>query len=150
VCFAIALAVFGSIGGCLIFTGVCFAVKLVLFYFHERIWHQIAWGKSMEQRCIEPYERGESARLSDVIDELRTEMHKRGVVAIFNGRRVVGFPAVAGYERIARLSGIKAPTVTYANDRYGRTGILSAGQRLELSCDADHPTIIDVVDTSAA
>ena len=46
VCFALAYLVFGSLGGCAIFTLVCFAVKLVLFLVHERLWHQIPWGKT--------------------------------------------------------------------------------------------------------
>ena len=27
---------FGNIGGCAVFTAVCFIVKLILFYYHER------------------------------------------------------------------------------------------------------------------
>lgn len=38
---------FGNWGNCLLFTGVCFIVKLTLFYFHERAWHQIPYGKRM-------------------------------------------------------------------------------------------------------
>ncbi len=45
VCFGMAFAVFGNIGGCAIFTLVCFTVKLALFFVHERLWHQISWGK---------------------------------------------------------------------------------------------------------
>jgi uncharacterized membrane protein len=45
VCFVLAYAMFGNIGGCLIFTGIAFVVKLILFYYHERIWHQVEWGK---------------------------------------------------------------------------------------------------------
>jgi adenylylsulfate kinase len=45
VCFGLAYATFGNIGGCAIFTAVCFLVKLVLFYYHERLWHQIPFGK---------------------------------------------------------------------------------------------------------
>ena len=45
VCFGLAVAVFGNIGGCLTFTVICFLVKLILFYFHERLWHQCDWGK---------------------------------------------------------------------------------------------------------
>ena len=26
-------------------TAVCFVVKLILFYYHERVWHQIPFGK---------------------------------------------------------------------------------------------------------
>jgi len=45
VCFGLAVAVFGNIGGCLTFTLICFVVKLFLFYGHERLWHQIPFGK---------------------------------------------------------------------------------------------------------
>jgi uncharacterized membrane protein len=45
VCLALAYAIFGNLGGCLVFTGVCFVVKLLLFYGHERLWHQLDWGK---------------------------------------------------------------------------------------------------------
>jgi len=45
VCFGMAYAVFGNIGGCAVFTLVCFMVKLILFFFHERLWHQFDWGK---------------------------------------------------------------------------------------------------------
>ena len=37
---------FGNLGGCAVFTGLCFVVKLILFYWHERAWHQIQWGKN--------------------------------------------------------------------------------------------------------
>ena len=46
VCFGLAYATFGNLGGCAIFTGVCFVVKLILSYWHERAWHQIQWGKN--------------------------------------------------------------------------------------------------------
>jgi len=45
VCFGLAYATFGNLGGCAVFTGVCFLVKLILFYYHERMWHQIPFGK---------------------------------------------------------------------------------------------------------
>ena len=45
-CFGLAYATFGNVGGCVIFTGVCFVVKLILLYWHERAWHQIQWGKN--------------------------------------------------------------------------------------------------------
>ncbi len=45
VCFALAYAMFGNLGGCAAFTGICMVVKLVLFYYHERLWHQVSWGK---------------------------------------------------------------------------------------------------------
>jgi adenylylsulfate kinase len=45
VCLAMAYATFGNLSGCVIFTVVCFFVKLALFYGHERLWHQISYGK---------------------------------------------------------------------------------------------------------
>jgi len=45
VCLGLAYAIFGDFGGCLVFTAVCFAVKLVLFYYHDSLWHRIRWGK---------------------------------------------------------------------------------------------------------
>jgi uncharacterized membrane protein len=48
VCFGIAYTTFGNLGGCAVFTLVCFIVKLILFYYHERIWHRIRWGKNHE------------------------------------------------------------------------------------------------------
>lgn len=49
VCFGIAYMMFGNIGGCAIFTAICFIVKLILFYGHERIWHQLRWGKNHDE-----------------------------------------------------------------------------------------------------
>lgn len=46
VCFALAYAIFGNLGGCAVFTLICLVVKLILFYYHERIWHQVQWGKT--------------------------------------------------------------------------------------------------------
>lgn len=46
VCFALAYMTFGNLGGCAVFTLICFIVKLVLFYWHERAWHQVRWGKT--------------------------------------------------------------------------------------------------------
>ena len=43
--FSIAYLMFGNLGGCVVFTGICFVVKLILFYWHERAWHQVGWGK---------------------------------------------------------------------------------------------------------
>jgi len=48
VCFVLAYMMFGNIGGCAIFTVIAFVVKLFLFYEHERVWHQIRWGKNGE------------------------------------------------------------------------------------------------------
>jgi len=45
VCFGLAYLIFGDVGGCAIFTIICFIIKLFLFYEHERIWHQISYGK---------------------------------------------------------------------------------------------------------
>jgi uncharacterized membrane protein len=43
--FGIAYLMFGNFGSCAAYTAVCFVVKLLLFYEHERIWHQIPFGK---------------------------------------------------------------------------------------------------------
>ena len=40
VCFGLAYVMFGNLGDCAIFTVIAIAVKLVLFYGHERIWEQ--------------------------------------------------------------------------------------------------------------
>jgi len=45
VCGGLAYGWFGDFTSCAAFTLVCFAVKLLLFYWHERIWHQVCWGK---------------------------------------------------------------------------------------------------------
>jgi len=45
VCFTLAYAMFGNIGGCVMFTIIAFVVKLAMFYGHERLWHRITWGK---------------------------------------------------------------------------------------------------------
>ena len=36
---------FGNFCTCLTFTLICFVVKLILFFFHERAWHQCDWGR---------------------------------------------------------------------------------------------------------
>jgi len=43
--FGLAWSMFGSLGTCVVFAGVSFTMKLVLFYEHERLWHQCQWGK---------------------------------------------------------------------------------------------------------
>jgi uncharacterized membrane protein len=45
VCLGLAYIMFGNFGGCLVFTGIAFLVKLVLFYYHDLIWSRINWGK---------------------------------------------------------------------------------------------------------
>ena len=45
VCFALAYLMFGNIGGCIVFSLVCFFLKLVMFYYHERAWSRVSWGK---------------------------------------------------------------------------------------------------------
>ena len=37
----LAYVCFGSIGNCLVFTGVTLLIKLVMFYYHERIWENL-------------------------------------------------------------------------------------------------------------
>jgi len=36
---------FGNVGGCAVFTLICFGLKLLMYYYHERLWHQVTWGK---------------------------------------------------------------------------------------------------------
>ncbi len=44
-CFGLAWVIFGNIGTCVQFALIAFFMKLGLFYIHERIFHQISWGK---------------------------------------------------------------------------------------------------------
>jgi uncharacterized membrane protein len=30
------------------FAAFCLVIKLCLFYYHERAWHQVSWGKSLD------------------------------------------------------------------------------------------------------
>ena len=43
--FGLAWLIFGRVTVCLMFAAICFAVKSVLYYIHERIWHQFPYGK---------------------------------------------------------------------------------------------------------
>jgi adenylylsulfate kinase len=43
--FGLALAIFGDVTVCTVFFIIGFILKLALFYVHERIWHQVQWGK---------------------------------------------------------------------------------------------------------
>ena len=47
VCFGLAFVMFGNIGGCIIFSLMCFVLKLVMFYYHERVWSRVSWGKKL-------------------------------------------------------------------------------------------------------
>jgi uncharacterized membrane protein len=47
VTFGIAWLIFGHIVECVLFAAICFVVKSVLFYSHERVWHQISYGKKV-------------------------------------------------------------------------------------------------------
>lgn len=40
VCFFIAYMIFGNIGECLVFTLACVVLKVVGYYWHERIWER--------------------------------------------------------------------------------------------------------------
>ena len=59
--FALAWLFFGRVNECLIFAGLCFAVKSVLFYSHERMWHQISYGKKLNRGQKEEEEEEEEA-----------------------------------------------------------------------------------------
>ena len=43
--FGLAWLMFGNLGTCVAFAGTSYVMKLILFYHHERIWHQIPYGK---------------------------------------------------------------------------------------------------------
>ncbi len=43
--FGLAYFMFGNICDCATFGVVCFVVKTIIFYFHERLWNHIAYGK---------------------------------------------------------------------------------------------------------
>lgn len=45
ICLGLAYLMFGNFGGCLIFTGICFILKLGLFYYHDELWDNIPFGK---------------------------------------------------------------------------------------------------------
>lgn len=54
----LAFAVFGHIGACVIFVVICFTVKSILFYLHERIWHQISYGKRYDETITKSETKG--------------------------------------------------------------------------------------------
>lgn len=35
----------GSVRTSIELTSICFGVKIIFFFLHERLWHQIRWGK---------------------------------------------------------------------------------------------------------
>lgn len=43
--FGLAWLMFGQIRACIVFASVSYIMKLLMFYLHERIWHQCQWGK---------------------------------------------------------------------------------------------------------
>lgn len=43
--FALAYVMFGNVALCLVFFLISFVLKLAMFYAHERLWHQVRWGK---------------------------------------------------------------------------------------------------------
>jgi uncharacterized membrane protein len=43
--FVLAYAMFGNVALCLVFFSISFVLKLLMFYLHERVWHQVQWGK---------------------------------------------------------------------------------------------------------
>lgn len=44
--FWLAWIMFGQVNTCILFASISFGMKLVLFYGHERVWHQVKWGKN--------------------------------------------------------------------------------------------------------
>ena len=45
ICLWFAYWMFGNFGSCLMFTGICIALKLCLFLVHDELWHQISFGR---------------------------------------------------------------------------------------------------------
>ncbi len=41
----LAFGMFGNLDLCMVFGFISYLMKLIMFYYHERIWHQIDWGK---------------------------------------------------------------------------------------------------------
>ena len=41
----LAWLMFGNIGACITFSFIAYFMKLGLFYFHDRFWHTVKWGK---------------------------------------------------------------------------------------------------------
>lgn len=45
--FGLAWLMFNQVSTCIAFAGASFVMKLILFYWHERVWHQVAYGKHL-------------------------------------------------------------------------------------------------------
>jgi len=43
----LAYAFFGGWGACGILMGCDFVIKFLLYYYHDRAWHQVDWGKEI-------------------------------------------------------------------------------------------------------
>jgi len=58
--FGVAWLMFESLGVCITFAVITFLMKLILFYGHERLWHQLAWGKNCNPDTVNsaPKKRG--------------------------------------------------------------------------------------------
>ncbi len=55
-CLGIAYSYFGHFGACLIFTGICFVLKLILYYYHEKVWEHYRPSKQDEPLNLEYWE----------------------------------------------------------------------------------------------
>jgi len=43
--FGLAWLMFGQIQTCILFAAISYVMKLGMFFIHERIWHQVSYGK---------------------------------------------------------------------------------------------------------
>ena len=50
--FGLAWLMFGQIRTCIAFASISYVMKLVLFFLHERVWHQYRWGKYSEKGSV--------------------------------------------------------------------------------------------------
>ena len=48
-CLGLAYLFFGHLSECLVFTALCFVFKLVLFYYHEKMWEGLMFTEQVEE-----------------------------------------------------------------------------------------------------
>jgi uncharacterized membrane protein len=69
----IAYAVTGDLGAMTIITLLFHGVRLILYYWHERLWERISWGKNrhpLEHFCMkENLTAGEVAEIQQILEE---------------------------------------------------------------------------------
>jgi uncharacterized membrane protein len=74
----IAYAVTGDLGAMTVITLLFHGVRLILYYYHERLWERVSWGKirhPLEHFCMK-----ENLAAEDVA-EIRQILEERGYVA---------------------------------------------------------------------